>query len=438
MKSSGSFREQVATVSSWFDQWNPCEQTVALYSLLKKLGPVQGRFLGLCLSQQGLQASKDMKINEQNANDPGFVRGLDSASQLVVHLPLLRPGNDNAKQVYLEQIPIALSTAVDTCLEVEEARQLLSYALIHPALGSEERRALGLWLKHLEHCIASPQITHDSTNNNNNKHINVNHNNNNNNIINNNNNNSNNMNNNNNINNSINYDPAMKDVTGWLKTLRLHKYSPLLMSMSYDQMLMLNEDQLEAHNVTQGARNKLILNIKKLQQRQMRLQALQKDIECGNGDLKQIIEEVRSILVTPMKAYPQEPVPLQDDDIPREITRVLAKICSTLLTSPVFDHSLVPAYVQLLDRCLAHDQFCQTLKRRIYSWKQQIAKFGARRRPYTLPWMSKDMPGVPSRTANTLPFGTRPSNIVDPDYEDRLESLCLSVTEHAIGDTFHS
>ncbi|OQR72145.1 protein Smaug1-like [Tropilaelaps mercedesae] len=408
----GSFREQVATVSNWFDEWNPCEQTVALYSLLKKLGPVQGRFLGLCLSQQGLQSSKETRITEQNANDPAFVRQLDGAEQLVPHLPLLRPGNEAAKRVYLEQIPRALASAVDSSRAVEQARQLLSYALIHPALGSDERKLLGL-----------------------------------------------------------------------------------LMSMSYEQMLALTDDQLEAHGVTQGARNKLMLNISKLTQRQRRLATLQKDVDRGEADLKQVFDEIRAMLVTPIKAYPvsgqdcgagenagganglQSDAPSQTgsgvvvDDIPSEMTRLLGKLCSTLLVSPLLDHNgLVPAYVQLLDRCLAHEQFCPMLKRRLYSWKQQMARFGTRRRPFTLPWSGKEGPmtcggllgpptttttttttaetdlggGPPSRGTNTLPvFGAArlPSHvqhIMEPEYEDRLESLCLSMTAHAIGDTFNT
>ena len=35
------------------------------------------------------------------------------------------------------------------------------------------------------------------------------------------------------------------DVPIWLKTLRLHKYTPLLASMSYEQMMQLNDEQLE-------------------------------------------------------------------------------------------------------------------------------------------------------------------------------------------------
>jgi len=39
---------------------------------------------------------------------------------------------------------------------------------------------------------------------------------------------------------------AVVDVSGWLKTLRLHKYSPLFQQMTYDEMLSLTDEWLEA------------------------------------------------------------------------------------------------------------------------------------------------------------------------------------------------
>jgi len=36
------------------------------------------------------------------------------------------------------------------------------------------------------------------------------------------------------------------DVSTWLKSLRLHKYSPLFQQMSYDEMLNLTDDWLES------------------------------------------------------------------------------------------------------------------------------------------------------------------------------------------------
>lgn len=64
------FREQVNTISSWFDQWNECERTVALYSLIKRVTHVNARFLSLVLDQT-LGDSQELQLHEQQANSPG-------------------------------------------------------------------------------------------------------------------------------------------------------------------------------------------------------------------------------------------------------------------------------------------------------------------------------------------------------------------------------
>lgn len=64
------FREQVNTISSWFDQWNECERTVALYSLIKRVTHVNARFLSLVLDQT-IGDSQELQLHEQQANNPG-------------------------------------------------------------------------------------------------------------------------------------------------------------------------------------------------------------------------------------------------------------------------------------------------------------------------------------------------------------------------------
>ena len=68
--SFGGFRDQVDTIVNLFQSWNDCEQTIALYSLLRELTPIQKRFLSHCL-EQGLQDNKELKARENQANDPG-------------------------------------------------------------------------------------------------------------------------------------------------------------------------------------------------------------------------------------------------------------------------------------------------------------------------------------------------------------------------------
>ncbi|KAL5008132.1 hypothetical protein ScPMuIL_013713 [Solemya velum] len=155
MKSNSMFREQVKSVTSWFSTWSECEQTVALYSLLKRISPSQGCFLVQVL-QNTLLDCQELKITEEEANNSVYISNLGkepverAVQELLAHLPLLHSGNITAKSEYLKIIPKVLSHSIENGVYIEECRQLLSYSLIHPAITSEERSQFTMWLGHLE------------------------------------------------------------------------------------------------------------------------------------------------------------------------------------------------------------------------------------------------------------------------------------------------
>lgn len=155
MKASLMFRDQLSAINDWFEHWNECEQTVALYSLFKRLGCIQARFLGRVLDHSIKMESLDFPLMEQQANNSVFVKSLSkepreiAINQLLQLLPLLSPGNEEAKAQYLSLIPILLTHSLHTGTCMEECRQLLSYSLIHPALSSIDRNSLNLWIHHL-------------------------------------------------------------------------------------------------------------------------------------------------------------------------------------------------------------------------------------------------------------------------------------------------
>jgi len=128
---------------------------------------------------------------------------------------------------------------------------------------------------------------------------------------------------------------SLLDVQSWLKTLRLHKYSYLFVTMSYEDMLQLTEDQLAEQGVTKGARHKLALSIAKLQQRYNALQTLENSLQTTDEDgntqsilltqnhslVMNILDELKTILATPMKPS-QENDP---QDIPAQFANVFEK-----------------------------------------------------------------------------------------------------------------
>ncbi|XP_069063027.1 protein Smaug homolog 2 isoform X2 [Pleurodeles waltl] len=154
------FRDQVSKLSDWFKGWNECEQTVALLSLLKRITRTQARFLQLCL-EHSLADCTEIHILESEANSAALISQWQQESKekvislLLSHLPLLQPGNTEAKSEYMKLLQKVLGYSIESNLFTEESRQLLSYALIHPATTLEDRNSLALWLNHLDERLSS-------------------------------------------------------------------------------------------------------------------------------------------------------------------------------------------------------------------------------------------------------------------------------------------
>ncbi|XP_061468502.1 protein Smaug homolog 1 isoform X3 [Rhineura floridana] len=606
------FRDQVGVLAGWFKGWNECEQTVALLSLLKRVTRSQARFLQLCL-EHSLADCTELHILENEANNPGIINQWQQESKdkvislLLTHLPLLKPGNIEAKVEYMKLLPKILAHSIEHSQHIEESRQLLSYALIHPATSLEDRSALAMWLNHLEDrtsgtfggpnrgrsdsvdygqshyyhqrqnsddklngwqsswdsgiCVNAPSWQ-DKNLGCENGHLP--------------------LYSSSSVPTTINTigTGTGTNVPAWLKSLRLHKYAALFSQMTYDEMMSLTECQLEAQNVTKGARHKIVISIQKLKERQNLLKSLERDILEG-GNLRVPLQELHQMILTPIKAYSSRNLtvddhgrdsephrtssligsdsqgsdckdsasggmphhrlpgcegesgggPLPEGDIPGQFTKVMGKVCTQLLVSRP-DEENISSYLQLIDKCLIHEAFTETQKKRLLSWKQQVQKlfrafprksildlsgyrqqrtrgFGqsnslptagsvgagmGRRNPRQFQIPSRNLPttrlgllgssgllgaaqrsaaanptilkqgrqnlwfanpggsnSMPSRThssvqrTRSLPVHTSPQTmlmfqqpefqvpVTEPDINNRLESLCLSMTEHALG-----
>uniref|UniRef100_A0A672Q7K1 Protein Smaug homolog 1 n=1 Tax=Sinocyclocheilus grahami TaxID=75366 RepID=A0A672Q7K1_SINGR len=652
------FRDQVGVLIGWFKGWNECEQTVALLSLLKRVSRTQARFLQLCL-EHSLADCTELHVLEREANNPVVISQWQSESKervislVLTHLPLLKPGNVEAKVEYMSLLPKILGHTIEHGRHLEESRQLLSYALIHPATSLEDRGNLALWLNHLEeraaargagdslerapphlyphhqrygsddrlngwqssrdsglgswqqqqqgcenghlslypsssvpstinaagtgsgtntilsggqhsplrrsvsltppmsggsnqplghgwlsqedlrprgpahdHAPISPQSSVASSGSGGSEHLEEHA----------------------AVRSTFHEEGSgMRDVPSWLKSLRLHKYAGLFSTVTYDEMMSMTEQKLEAQQVTKGARHKIIISIQKLKDRQNMLRCLEKDILEG-GNLRAPLQELHQIIQTPIKACSTgessqrhllsaegkssmasshlgggetegSSTVISDGDIPAQFTRVMGKVmrCKSLT-------SLMSHFSHL------SQAFTETQKKRLLSWKQQVqVQFrsisrktlldltGQRRSRYgqsnSLPttgcvgssvptrrnlrqYQMRSLPGVrpvllsttglfgptprsssstptglkqgrqglwfanpggsnsmPSRThssvqrTRSLPVHTNPHTmamfqqtdlqvpVTEPDINNRLESLCLSMTEHALGGT---
>lgn len=496
------FQAQLNTMVMWFDQWNESGQTVALFKMLTRLAPTQARFVSIAL-EHSLTECAELALREQEANNPGFVSSLllekkeVAMMQTLLHLPLLRPGNAEARCIYLTLVPSLLSYSLESGTLVEEARQLLSYVLIHPALR-DDRRVFEPWRRTLGEKIMtgskgssiglsneslqktrrsnsltppfavtpnvewssqddlsmgggnkarrfslsseqivgpplSPQSSQASSGSGSETHLDL-----------------------------AGYDsPEMRDVKNWLRSLRLHKYWKLFSHLSYEQILSLTDENFDSFldgsvPVTQGARRKIILSIVKLRERVNVLTSLERDVMNG-GHLVTAMDELRQILSTPIKSYIEEERPAYDD-IPTAFTRVLGKVCTQVMVGNCLDDEAPSVFLNLLESTLHHEAFTQQQKKKISTWRLQINQhltqpIDSNRLPpkvFTPPLSVSPRPHMhyshvirqrsPIEPLQRHTVSMQPKGITKPEtpgseteIDSRLESLCLSMTEHALG-----
>lgn len=74
----------------------------------------------------------------------------EALTQLLSHLPLLNPGNSEARAEYMRLLPKVLLGSSEEMDYQDLCRQLLSLALLHPAFPHENREALTFWLSQLD------------------------------------------------------------------------------------------------------------------------------------------------------------------------------------------------------------------------------------------------------------------------------------------------
>ena len=70
MKTTLLFRDQIQVLVNWFDCWNSCEQTVAVYTMCRKLKPGQIRFLSNVLQQLDAD-NQEIQYKDAQANNAG-------------------------------------------------------------------------------------------------------------------------------------------------------------------------------------------------------------------------------------------------------------------------------------------------------------------------------------------------------------------------------
>ncbi|KPP63285.1 protein Smaug2-like [Scleropages formosus] len=449
------FRDQVGILTDWFKGWNECEQTVALLSLLKRVTRTQARFLQICLEHL-LADCTEIHILEAEANNAAIVSQWHQepkekvVSLLLSHLPLLQPRNSEAKCEYMNLLQKVLSHTIESSLFVEESRQLLSYALIHPATSLDDRTSLAMWLNHLEEHLSSgytstvrssispyhPRQGSDewpgleasdsgqawqdksssSSSAGQNGHLS--------------------FHGSGGVPSPIN---SIGAATNTVLSSQVHP-SPLKRTLgpsnpqacgtewlsqedvggrpafvSSDHAPLSPQSSVASSGSEQTEDQGAVRNTFQEEGSGMKV-PLSKDILEG-GNLRNALQELQQIIITPIKAYsppaasqketetnaptsekvskpaedkdtPNEgfqshnppacdgepaAAPISDGDIAGQFTRVMGKVCTQLLVSRP-DEENISCYLQLIEKCLVHEAFTETQKKRLVSWKQQVLK----------------------------------------------------------------
>lgn len=71
--SANAFRSQVHAIQTWFTEWNECERTIALYSLLRQMTPIHARFLSVVMEHTFRDQAYRTQMYENQANDKGMI-----------------------------------------------------------------------------------------------------------------------------------------------------------------------------------------------------------------------------------------------------------------------------------------------------------------------------------------------------------------------------
>jgi len=169
------------------------------------------------------------------------------------------------------------------------------------------------------------------------------------------------------------YHPGMSNIGQWLKSLRLHKYLWLFSNVSYEHMMDMTEEYLENLGVTKGARHKLVLCIQKLSERSKLLSQIEKELIEGSRSLKNGLDELTHIVMTPMK--PMNSVP-KEEDIAMHFIKVLDCAFQVLLSLKYLtqqDEEAVNVFLWIIDKSLHNDAFLQQVNH-LKEYKFKLSK----------------------------------------------------------------
>ncbi|XP_028147988.1 protein Smaug homolog 1 [Diabrotica virgifera virgifera] len=414
------FCEQLNEIRIKFLKWDGCERTVGLYYLMVGLPFANARFLQHTL-EMSINAvnTPAAQILERNANDTAHISSFlleppqVALSLLLTHLPLLKPDNKKTADCYLRVIKQVFMEFITPPMKIyNECVEIMSYLYIHPAFNNDDKSSFKNLLKQVVSKLKPQTFVHSSATESSDESVSPNpdsqqnfkqrrsnsltpgpdnpsHN-------------QDNWYSQENLNEppckprsySLSSEksllaglcnlqsshsetrlqdlklqnnlPAMKSITSWLKSLRLHKYSWVFNNLTYSQMVNLKEESLQSIGITKGARHKILLSVNKLKERGVMLMELETEVMNG-GDLNVALKKLKSVVQSPLQISGGE-------DLPTLFVKVMGKVCTQMLMLRQLPDDYLMSFHSLCEKAETLEAFTEEQKRRLHMWKCQLTK----------------------------------------------------------------
>lgn len=136
-------------------------------------------------------------------------------------------------------------------------------------------------------------------------------------------------------------------------------------------MLNLEEKYLIEMEVTKGARNKMLVSVKKLNLRQERLVNMMDDLNQDNISMKEALTVLKDMLITPIPP----PQRASNHELTNLFIETLEKVAQRLIESAgMEDNACHGIMAAIVDECLKHNSFTKEQKAKVASFKQHFIK----------------------------------------------------------------
>eukprot|EP00095_Tigriopus_kingsejongensis_P005815 maker-scaffold716_size107355-snap-gene-0.28 protein:Tk05815 transcript:maker-scaffold716_size107355-snap-gene-0.28-mRNA-1 annotation:"protein smaug homolog 2" len=264
---------------------------------------------------------------------------------------------------------------------------------------------------------------------------------------------------------------GMKELHLWLKSLRLHKYTTFLLEFTYEELLGMTSEQLPKDRVTEGAKGKILKEIKLINERPATvrkvLTVLEEIFKLDDlARLEKILPEIEKIVLMPLKPLPNTGIALpmrcsseslqgpykwpnssgmesildlsgdeskptslnrvpgcglglpmieENENIPQSIFEVLKKVCSIVLLSdcpvPKTVSKVVKNISSLLEQCIEREAYHLQQKQCFRTWLKALRNPNALRSIRNQQF-SRDVPTMTTparRLSGAVPLVHRPS-----------------------------